>query len=133
MCASERATATVLPLGIGASCRSADVDGKAFFADLPPQLPPPTAGSEEILNRTIVHCEVEPGTKSLMRRWLGDKCDIDVTRFSEAAFLFGSVARGTAITEQELERILPNVADVIQLITEPGFPTEQLRQRSKNA
>jgi predicted nucleotidyltransferase len=46
----------------------------------------------------------------------------------EAAFLFGSVARGTAITEasdvdialvakpsseQELERILPNVADVI--------------------
>jgi hypothetical protein len=98
MRASRRATATVLPLGIGGSCLSADGKEHAFFADLPPKLPPPAAGSEEILNRTFVHGEVEPGTKSLMngvcdiredpfefllRRWLGDNSDIDITRFSD--------------------------------------------------
>src|SRR5437899_12588762 len=98
MCAFRRATATLLPLGIGGSCRSTDRDGQAFLADLQPQLPPPAAGSDEIFNRTLVHREVKPGTKSVMngvchtredpfefllRRWLGDKSDIDITRFSD--------------------------------------------------
>src|ERR1700730_16577009 len=90
--------AGIMPLGSGGRSLPPDGEGHALFADLPPKLPPPTAGSAEILNRTFAHCEVEPGTKSLMngvcdirehpfefllRRWLGDKSDIDITRFSD--------------------------------------------------